>query len=532
MVEALEVVRVTEITEYILRESQGVKKLFPPKLFTEKYPRVSYPYSVSKADPLTGRSHHPDFGRGIEALVVAWLDFYYKDQFVCLGNDGTYCKKDLLRFRKDPGELFPYFSDKDWNRWCDEIVSSAKNTAKEILEAFGKESILSIDYGNEFFTKYRINEREGYELQGHPDLLVRYKTNPGKVPRVCPLDVKVFHVSSGMSPETRNIKVQLALYVRLSRLNNYQVEQVGIVMPWQRDPKLKLYDLGKWDCNVIGEMIFPAIKKVLFSRNVARAWWKKIHEENLHIGKHHTKSDVGLLLDPSFKRPFQIFLLGNRGTAKNEDQKLKALMDSYGERAMAKKHAYVHAPYFISLSRDMISSNGTARTIDAAIKYMKCAIFMSFSGVVFHVDKCPADWEEARSNLISNIQELLPYASEQTPILLENPCGDGTGFLSSPNDMKELFEEIDPDGKDPRIGICLDTCHSWVAGHSPYSKYIRDLDTVHRRIKLIHFNGSWKHKGSKVDGHSSMHKHQTIPLEELEKIVYYARDRGLKCIVE
>jgi deoxyribonuclease IV len=96
-------------------------------------------------------------------------------------------------------------------------------------------------------------------------------------------------------------------------------------------------------------------------------------------------------------------------------------------------------------------------------------------------------------------------AALRTCILLETTAGQGTtlGYR-----FEHLSEIIQQTACQERLGICLDTCHIFAAGHAfgerkSFNKLIRDVDRMigWERLKLIHINDSKRPQGSRVDRH-------------------------------
>ena len=90
-------------------------------------------------------------------------------------------------------------------------------------------------------------------------------------------------------------------------------------------------------------------------------------------------------------------------------------------------------------------------------------------------------------------------------IALETTAGQGTGLGASFEELETVLQGVGPH---PRLGVCLDTCHIFVAGYDfrtpeTYEKTWEEFD---RRIglanlKVIHANDAKKPLGSRVDRH-------------------------------
>ena len=102
-------------------------------------------------------------------------------------------------------------------------------------------------------------------------------------------------------------------------------------------------------------------------------------------------------------------------------------------------------------------------------------------------------------------------ASTKTVIpLLENMAGSGTVIGSRFSDLRDIISHIKPEFKS-RIGVCIDTCHAFAAGHdlrSPVSfkQVLKDFDEVvgMKYLKALHLNDSKAPLGSKKDLHQNI----------------------------
>lgn len=490
-------VRVWQLTPIILKNLQGRPKALPPKFFTERYPKIVYPSSLSKD------SRYGDFGFDIEYALVKKLYDIYEGKLILLGDDF-------------PAHLnFSYLSKNDQTKWRPIIDQELEATVEKIAQEYPPSKIVSICHGKTLTLKTK-------DFEGHPDFIITLANK-----EVVILDSKVFFESTGKSEDSRRIRVQLALYISLARSLGYRVKKAGIVMPWRRPDRIKIYDVEKWDHSEILALGLEAVG-VVYENIDIRERWLKTYSKNTHIGHHQKKGKLAeLIKTPKGEaRPFQIFLLGNRGK-KGEEEPLRKMGDLY-EGKVSKHRAYVHAPYSLSLARKRVSPKdpNSPLVTEAARVYIEVSQKMGFKGIVFHIDKSP-DLEEAYVNLRKNVKKLLPYISPETPLLLENSCGDGNRFLREVSEFASMISEFPQE----LVGICFDICHSWGSGYEP-SEYLEGLGRLHTRIGLVHLNGAWKKKGCGADGHASWSSKQNISEKEMKKILDYTRSRGVDCIIE
>ncbi|CAM5734978.1 endonuclease 4 [Streptomyces fumanus] len=133
-------------------------------------------------------------------------------------------------------------------------------------------------------------------------------------------------------------------------------------------------------------------------------------------------------------------------------------------------------------------------------------------GVVVHTGSATGGRD--RSVALAQVREhLLPLLDELTHdddpyLLLESTAGQGASLCSRTWDFGPYFEALDAH---PKLGVCLDTCHIFAAGHDltgPSGAHeTLDLlvDTVGAgRLKLIHANDSQDVVGAHKDRHANI----------------------------
>lgn len=88
-------------------------------------------------------------------------------------------------------------------------------------------------------------------------------------------------------------------------------------------------------------------------------------------------------------------------------------------------------------------------------------------------------------------------------VLLENTAGQRNSLGTTFGDLLAIIERSDSPG---RIGVCLDTCHAFVAGYDVRSRFGEVLDELDsavgiERLKVVHLNDAVGGLGSHLDRH-------------------------------
>lgn len=94
--------------------------------------------------------------------------------------------------------------------------------------------------------------------------------------------------------------------------------------------------------------------------------------------------------------------------------------------------------------------------------------------------------------------------------VIENTAGQGSNLGY---DFAHIAEIIDHVEDKSRVGVCIDTCHTWVAGYDlltpeGYAETFRQFDEYigAKYLMGIHLNDAKKPMGSRVDRHESIGK--------------------------
>jgi deoxyribonuclease-4 len=116
--------------------------------------------------------------------------------------------------------------------------------------------------------------------------------------------------------------------------------------------------------------------------------------------------------------------------------------------------------------------------------------------------------DEAVARIIESLKLVLAETDAlgyRVGIALETTAGQGTGLGWKFEQLGEILRGV---GEHPRLGVCLDTCHVFVAGYDLRTEdiYNRTWDEFDRlvgigHLKLIHANDAKKPCGSRVDRH-------------------------------
>jgi deoxyribonuclease-4 len=233
----------------------------------------------------------------------------------------------------------------------------------------------------------------------------------------------------------------------------------------------------------------------------------------------------------------QIFLGNPRGWAPAPGN---AAEDAAFAGAAAEQRipVFVHAPYLINLGSPQPAT--LERSIVALRMILQRAAFIGATGVVLHAGS--AIEAGAREQAMLQLREaLLPIldaldsGTGDLRLLIEPTPGGAAALASTVGDLGPFFAALE---EHPRLGVCLDTCHAYAAGHDLAApggvRRVLNLlvKTVGRgRLGLIHANDSRDPLNSKRDRHAPVGV-GTIGIEPFAELFVHPATRGVPVIVE
>jgi deoxyribonuclease-4 len=232
----------------------------------------------------------------------------------------------------------------------------------------------------------------------------------------------------------------------------------------------------------------------------------------------------------------QVFVANPRGWATPkgnpaQDEKFRT------ECAAESLSAWVHAPYLINFGSH---TEATAEQSVLSLRHsLRRAREIGALGVVVHTGS--ATGGRPREVALAQVRErLLPLLDELTHdddpfLLLESTAGQGSSLCSRTWDFGPYFEALDAH---PRLGVCLDTCHIFAAGHDLAApggvEKTLDLlvETVGEgRLKLIHANDSKDVAGAHKDRHENIGAGH-IGEEPFRALMSHPATEGVPLVIE
>jgi deoxyribonuclease-4 len=231
----------------------------------------------------------------------------------------------------------------------------------------------------------------------------------------------------------------------------------------------------------------------------------------------------------------QVFVSNPRGWAPAVVDPLKDEAFRVAAHA-AKVPVFVHTPYLVNFGSPTHATlhNSIASVAASLVK----AASIGARGVVVHAGSSvdAAHRDAALGQLREHLLPILDAIPPDGPRLLVEPtAGGGEALASSVGDLASWFAAVDDH---PMLGVCLDTCHAFAAGHdlaapggvrAMLNELVR---TVGRgRLGLVHANDSKDGVGSLRDRHESIGAGK-IGADPFSELFRHPATRGVPVLIE
>lgn len=170
---------------------------------------------------------------------------------------------------------------------------------------------------------------------------------------------------------------------------------------------------------------------------------------------------------------------------------------------------FIHTPYLVNVG------SPSAATVEASVAVLAAdlarGVQLGCAGVVVHAGSAVgADrYDDALRQLHERLLPVLEAHPDGGPRLLVEPtAGGGRALAATVEELEPYFAALE---HHPALGVCLDTCHAWAAGHDLASPggAAATLEALEAavgpgRLGLVHANDSLDACGSLRDRHASI----------------------------
>lgn len=188
-------------------------------------------------------------------------------------------------------------------------------------------------------------------------------------------------------------------------------------------------------------------------------------------------------------------------------ENISAFKQNCADHGFTSAQILAHDSYLINLGHPEAEKLEKSRT--AFLDEMQRCEQLGLDRLNFHPGSHLKQVSE--SECLATIAESINLTLEQTSgvsAVIENTAGQGTNLGYRFEQLAEIIDQVDDQS---RVGVCLDTCHTFVSGYDLRTTEWCDrvFDEFEATVgfeflKGMHLNGSKKELGSRVDRHHSL----------------------------
>ena len=191
---------------------------------------------------------------------------------------------------------------------------------------------------------------------------------------------------------------------------------------------------------------------------------------------------------------------------------------------------YFHASYLVNLADD--SKTGHLSKL-SLIAEMNIAPSLKIKGSIIHL----GSFKDQRSDIkyqkfISNIIEVLNKTPKDALFIIENAGNKKIG--QTLDEISKIVKDVN----NPRVRLCLDTCHLFSNGYGfknegELNKFIEKLDELEllEKLEVWHINDSRDPFSSGRDRHENIGK-GTIGIDEFKTLLNHPKTKEFPFIIE
>ena len=259
----------------------------------------------------------------------------------------------------------------------------------------------------------------------------------------------------------------------------------------------------------------------------------------MQIGAHVSISgSLDLAVDNAVEREcnaFQIFTRNPRSWfAKDLDPvQVKKFKEKLQKSRIDRMATCAHMPYLPNLSSP--DEDGYQKSIKSMTQEIERCHELGIPYLVTHLGSHKGSGEENGMRRLVGALNKVAETNADVIILLENTAGQKNSVGSDFTQLEEIFSKCKPSKK---FGICLDTCHAFVAGYDlrtkeDVTKAIKKFDDSIglKNLKILHLNDSKGELNSNRDRHDHIGL-GAIGKEGLGEIVKIMNKNNIPIVLE
>lgn len=192
-----------------------------------------------------------------------------------------------------------------------------------------------------------------------------------------------------------------------------------------------------------------------------------------------------------------------------EDAAVEAFKQNLSAAKILPEHVLPHDSYLINLGHPDDAKR--EQSFNAFLDEISRVERLGLKLLNFHPGSHLNEISETEClNLIAECMNEAIKRSRDVKLVIENTAGQGSNLGYKFEHLAHLIDKINDRG---RVGVCLDTCHTFAAGYDlrsneAYAKTMRDFDAIvgYEFLSAMHLNDSKFGINSRKDRHESLGK--------------------------
>lgn len=214
------------------------------------------------------------------------------------------------------------------------------------------------------------------------------------------------------------------------------------------------------------------------------------------------------------------------------EESIRAFKDNCGKFSLDARYILPHDSYLINLGHPEAEGLDKSRAafLDEMQRCEQLGLMLLNFHPGSHLNKISV--EECLDRVAESINITLSKTKGVTAVI-ENTAGQGSNVGSDFRHLRHIIDRVEDKS---RVGVCLDTCHTYSAGYDFVTKYdevFREFDDTvgFTYLRGIHLNDTKKALGSHVDRHESIGK-GLLGIDFFKRFMQDARFDDIPIILE
>lgn len=215
-------------------------------------------------------------------------------------------------------------------------------------------------------------------------------------------------------------------------------------------------------------------------------------------------------------------------------KEITAFKNNLDECGFKTEHILPHDSYLINLAHP--EKDKRQKSLDAFIDECRRCEQLGLNKLNFHPGSTLRKISEDEGlTLVAQALNTAIKETESVILVIENTAGQGSNLGYRFEHLKAIIDQVDDRS---RVGVCLDTCHTFASGYDlrtpeTYAKTMQEFDHIvgFSFLKGAHLNDAKSTFASRVDRHHSIGK-GNLGLEPFRLIMEDSRFDNIPLILE